>query len=64
MSQERLILAIGRMERALSRLEQVQIPSSIGSATDDGLADRHERLKAEARAAISDIDGLIAGGAS
>ena len=64
MSQERLILAIGRMEHALSRLEQVEIPPSATPEVDTGLSDRHEKLKAEARAAIRDIDGLISRGAA
>jgi hypothetical protein len=58
MADERLILAIGRIERALSRLETIKIPSSAES----GLAARHEALKSETRAAIRDIDALLAKG--
>jgi hypothetical protein len=64
MAQDRLIVAIGRIERALSRLEQVDL--SIGAAsgnnapeTDFALVARHEQLKAETQAAIIEIDALI-----
>ncbi len=59
MAQERLILAIGRMERALSRLETVKFPTG----GDSDLRARHEALKSEARAAIRDIDALLGQGA-
>jgi hypothetical protein len=58
MVQERLILAIGRIERALSRLEKVRIPAS----GDSELLARHEALKSETRAAIRDIDALLNAG--
>lgn len=61
MTAQRLIVAIGRIERALSRLEQ--LPRPAPTATDNGLANRHEKLKAETRAAISDIDRILASGA-
>jgi hypothetical protein len=62
MSQERLILAIGRIERALSRIEQAPMP--VSASADNDLARRHEKLKAETKAVLSDIDRLIAEGAS
>ena len=58
---QRLIVAIGRIERALSRLEQVPKPSL--SDIDGDLSDRHEKLKSETRVAIADIDRILAGGA-
>lgn len=61
MAAQRLIVAIGRIERVLSRLEQLPKPAS--ASTDSELADRHEKLKAETQAAISDIDRILAGGA-
>lgn len=61
MAAQRLIVAIGRIERALSRLEQ--IPETSTAAPDSELANRHEKLKAETRAAISDIDRILAGAA-
>jgi hypothetical protein len=61
MAEQRLIVAIGRIERALSRLEQVPDPAT--SLGDDGLAQRHEKLKTETRSAIADIDRILAGAA-
>jgi hypothetical protein len=60
MAQERLILAIGRIERALSRLEAVKVPTG----GDTELQARHEALKSETRAAIRDIDALLNAGGS
>ncbi len=60
MANERLILAIGRMERALSRLERYQ-PPSRGDGADHALAERHEKLKSETRIAISAIDSILSG---
>ena len=58
MAQEQLILAIGRIERALSRLETIKI--SAGS--DAELQARHDALKSETREAIRDIDALLGQG--
>ena len=58
MAQEQLILAIGRIERALSRLETVKVPAR----GDAELQARHETLKSETRAAIRDIDVLLNAG--
>lgn len=59
MAEQRLIVAIGRIERALSRLEQLPVPApSVG---DEDLFQRHEKLKAETRTAIADIDRILAG---
>ena len=63
MPQQQLIMAIGRIERALSRLEQVPAQSQANQS-DTELSARHERLKTEAKAAISDIDRILAGSAS
>lgn len=60
MAQQRLILAIGRIERALSRLEKTN-PEKPVSTTDPELQQKHERLKAEAQAAIQEIDKILAG---
>jgi hypothetical protein len=64
MAQERLIIAIGRIERALSRLEQAGFsydssPKSGSIPLDTALFEKHERLKTETRLAIRDIDALI-----
>lgn len=61
MAEQRLIVAIGRIERALSRLEQMPEP---GLPADNGdLAARHEQLKTDTKAAIADIDRILAGAA-
>ncbi len=59
MATQRLIIAIGRIERTLSRLEQ--LPTEANSQAVSDLAGKHERLKAETRAVISDIDAILAG---
>jgi hypothetical protein len=61
MEDQRLIVAIGRIERALSRIEQ--IPQSPPAQFEGELARRHEMLKVETRSAIADIDRILAGGA-
>jgi hypothetical protein len=61
LAEQRLIVAIGRIERALSRLEQV--PQSLPAKADEDLSNRHEKLKAETRAAIGEIDRILAGAA-
>ena len=61
MAAQRLIVAIGRIERALSRLER--LPDLRAPEMDNELAVRHERLKAETREAIQQIDDILAGSA-
>lgn len=61
MAQDRLMQAIGRMERALTRIEAIDLSPSENSGHDPALAQRHEQLKAETRAAVSEIDRLLAG---
>jgi hypothetical protein len=60
MSNERTILAIGRIERALSKLEQYRPPSPSSGA--ENLQFKHDRLKTEARNTIAEIDRLLSGG--
>lgn len=60
MVQQRLIQAIGRIERALSRLEQAPFNKTV-STDDSVLVAKHEQLKAETQAAIRDIDRILAG---
>jgi hypothetical protein len=62
MTNERTILAIGRIERALSKLEQYRPPAA--QSVDSDLQIRHERLKTEAQRALLDIDRLLAKGAN
>lgn len=61
MAQGRLKMAIERMERALARLEAVDFTRSQSAAGNPELAQRHEALKTETRAAIGEIDRLLAG---
>ena len=60
MMQQQLIIAIGRIERALSRIEQVPRPAVC---TDDNtkLQAKHEQLKSKTVAAIAELDQLISG---
>lgn len=60
MAEQQLIIAIGRIERALSRIEQAPRPSA-GASDDSKLLAKHEQLKTETRAAIVDLDRLISG---
>lgn len=61
MAVQRLIVAIGRVERALSRMEQLPAINTLQAGVE--LEKRHEILKTETRAAIADIDRLLAGAA-
>lgn len=58
MENERMILAIGRVERALSRIEGANIKLATGQP-DQALEERHETLKLEMQQAIETIDSLI-----
>lgn len=57
MDNEPVILAIGRIERALSRIESAK--GTTKTDIDPSLAARHEALKSELKQAIQTIDGLI-----
>ncbi|MEH6756503.1 MAG: hypothetical protein V7676_03210 [Parasphingorhabdus sp.] len=59
MENERVILAIGRIERALSRIETAKETSS-NQVADAAMQKRHAALKDEMKQAIHTIDGLIA----
>ncbi len=63
MTQQQLNIAINRIERALSRIEQAPVRPLAGQ-NDVELAARHERLKAETKLAISDIDDILRAGAN
>ncbi len=59
MADERLIVAIGRVERALSRVEKL---ATLPAQTQDAdLVKRHERLKTETLEAIRGIDQILLG---
>ena len=61
MPQQQLILTIGRIERALSRLEQAYNTRTI-DVPDVKLIEKHKQLKAETRLALDEIDIILAGG--
>jgi hypothetical protein len=65
MANERLILAIGQLERALTRLESAHVGlaenlQSHTIAASDELQERHAMLKAAAADALAGIDALLA----
>ncbi|WP_411290128.1 hypothetical protein [Sphingorhabdus sp.] len=59
MAEERFIVAIGRIERALSRIEKMALSPTDDENTD--LSERHKKLKSQTLAAIQDIDKILAG---
>jgi hypothetical protein len=59
MAEQRLMQAIGRIERSLARLEQVDL-SAASSAIDHDLHQRHASLKTAAQSALDEIDKLLA----
>jgi hypothetical protein len=59
MADERLIFAVGRIERALSRIEKLAISPTASDESD--LSNRHEKLKSQTLAAINDMDKILAG---
>lgn len=72
MSEDRLILAIGRLERGLARIEAMadRPPPPAAPAEPDpareaqllSLTHRHDRLKGRVESAIASIDAIIAKG--
>ncbi len=64
MSEDRLSAALARIDIALARLEAAASRPAVSQGVDkeavDALMARHMALKTEARAAIADIDNLIA----
>jgi hypothetical protein len=65
MPDERLVLAIGRLERAIARIESLPPPrpsSEVVSRVDHrALEARHRRLRDSAATALQGIDRLIGG---
>lgn len=57
MIDQRFIVAIGRIERALSRIEKAAI--ALAALGDNDLAERHEKLKSETLIAIRDLDKIL-----
>ena len=60
MPQDRMMQAIGRIERALGRLETVDIIGSKQLAEPSDLQQKHDRLRDEAQAVIGELDHLLA----
>lgn len=59
MPQDRMMQAIGRIERALGRLETVDLKSPIQSTDPSDLQQRHALLRQETQAAIGELDHLL-----
>jgi hypothetical protein len=54
-------MAIGRIERALARIESTARRSAASSTeADNGLREAHENLRGRVREALTQLDGLIA----
>ena len=58
MAQQYLIEAIGRLERAVSRLEQTPLPQN--AVSDPELEQRYAALKSATEEAVAEIDRLLA----
>jgi hypothetical protein len=59
MSEHKMMEAIGRIERALKRLEMIDLSSPTIHSEPSDLQNRHDILKREAQATLADIDRLI-----
>jgi hypothetical protein len=58
MTDERLIMAIGRLERAVTRVEAAAGAADAQRAELAALRKRHDRLRGKAQEAIDAIDRL------
>lgn len=56
MSDDRMIIAIGRIERALSRIETLQEPAA---GALKALQEKHAQLRSETGSALAELDTLI-----
>ena len=59
MTDDRLIIAIGRLDRALTRLETLASQEREPAVESGDLAQRHERLRERTREAVDALDRLI-----
>ena len=59
MPQDRMMQAIGRIERALGRLETLDVSAAKQSEEPSGLQQRHNRLRQETQAVIGELDHLL-----
>jgi hypothetical protein len=61
MSQDRMMQAIGRIERALARLEKIDVTHAPAMPESGDLQGRYDQLRAETQAAIGAMDNLLNG---
>ncbi len=59
MPHDRMMQAIGRIERALARLEKIDIPATPVPTESGEIQQRYDRLRAETQGAISAMDALL-----
>ena len=59
MPQDRMMQAIGRIERALARLEKIDMSASVPTVENGEIQVRYDRLRAETQNAISAMDALL-----
>ena len=59
MPQDRMMQAIGRIERALGRLETLHVSAAKQSEEPSDLQQRHNRLRQETQAVIGELDHLL-----
>ena len=59
-AETRIIMAIGRIERALARVESA-VGARPAAPPPSDVARKHEALRAETRKAIGEIDDLLKG---
>lgn len=59
MPQDRMMQAIGRIERSLARLEMVSTVKPRAETENLNFQRRYERLRHETEAAIGEIDALL-----
>lgn len=58
MEEERIVRAMTRIEAAVRRIEAASAHAPV-APTDSDLAQKHERLRSEAWAALAELDSLI-----
>jgi hypothetical protein len=59
MPQDKMMQSIGRIERALVRLENIDLSRSAEAGDLADLQQRHECLKREAQTSLVDIERLL-----
>lgn len=59
MPQDRMMQAIGRIERALARLESAGLANASTSPENGDLQRRYDRLRTETKAVVDAMDALL-----